>query len=204
MWKEKCDLESRKNFAKERLITELRESSKILEDQLRLMDEKYLELRIKLDWTREHGMKKLKRAEQMASQLRMKYVMSHGGSLDSVSLPTGMLTPLSASASDAGGSSFAGGYLESIGEDDGGGRRKKKNKFVFLFVDLFIQRLLCKHFICFRLKFRGDPNGDDGASGAFSTGTEITFEQIQDKLQRKMGEKEVWTEQKARDLAKTR
>ena len=34
--------------------------SKILEDQLRLMDEKYLELRTKLDYARESGMKKVR------------------------------------------------------------------------------------------------------------------------------------------------
>jgi hypothetical protein len=37
--KEKCDLVIRKGVAKDRLILELREGSKILEDQLRLMDE---------------------------------------------------------------------------------------------------------------------------------------------------------------------
>lgn len=37
--KEKCDLVIRKGVAKDRLILELREGSKVLEDQLRLMDE---------------------------------------------------------------------------------------------------------------------------------------------------------------------
>ena len=39
---------NRKSVAKDRYLIELREGSKILEDQLRLMDEKYLELRGKL------------------------------------------------------------------------------------------------------------------------------------------------------------
>ncbi|RHY74779.1 hypothetical protein DYB34_001367 [Aphanomyces astaci] len=43
---------TKKTNAKDRVISELQQGSKILEDQLRLMDEKYIELRNKLDWTR--------------------------------------------------------------------------------------------------------------------------------------------------------
>lgn len=87
---EKCDFISRKSSAKDRLILELREGSKVLEDQLRLMDEKYMELRTKLDYARELGVKKIKRAEKVASDLRIKFAMSNGSAiLDSLPMPTG-------------------------------------------------------------------------------------------------------------------
>merc|ERR1719487_2024815 len=57
---EKYNNLNQKSGAKDRLIAELREGSKILEDQLRLMDEKYLELRTKLDYARESAAKKIK------------------------------------------------------------------------------------------------------------------------------------------------
>ena len=80
----------RKSNAKDRLVLELREGSKILEDQLRLMDEKYLELRVKLDWARENGEKKVRKAQAAAKDLRMKFTMLTGGStsLDKMTLPS--------------------------------------------------------------------------------------------------------------------
>lgn len=88
--KEKCELMTKKIAAKDRLLFELREGSKVLEDQLRLMDEKYLELRGKLDWARTVAAKKIKKAEKTATDLRVKFAMT--GStllLDNVSLPEG-------------------------------------------------------------------------------------------------------------------
>lgn len=70
-----------KSSAKDRLVLELREGSKILEDQLRLMDEKYLELRTKLDYAREVGSKKIKRAEQVAKELRIKFAFANGSTI---------------------------------------------------------------------------------------------------------------------------
>jgi chromosome segregation ATPase len=85
---EKCDFISRKSAAKDRLILELREGSKVLEDQLRLMDEKYMELRTKLDYARELGVKKIKKAEKVASDLRIKFALSNNSAiLDHVPLP---------------------------------------------------------------------------------------------------------------------
>ncbi|CAM9813846.1 unnamed protein product, partial [Chrysoparadoxa australica] len=63
----------RKAAAKERVITELREGSKVLEDQLRLMDEKYTELRTKLDYTRKKTAKEVKSAKKESSALRVKW-----------------------------------------------------------------------------------------------------------------------------------
>jgi hypothetical protein len=86
---EKCDYISRKSAAKDRLILELREGSKVLEDQLRLMDEKYMELRTKLDYARELGVKKIKKAEKIASDLRIKFALTNGSAiLDAIPLPT--------------------------------------------------------------------------------------------------------------------
>jgi DNA repair exonuclease SbcCD ATPase subunit len=68
---------TKKNAAKDRLILELREGSKILEDQLRLMDDKFLELRSKLDWVRENDEKKTKKAIKEASELRAKIATLH-------------------------------------------------------------------------------------------------------------------------------
>jgi hypothetical protein len=64
----------RKGGAKDRLVLELREGSKILEDQLRLMDDKFLELRGKLDWAREHDEKRARRAVKEAADLRAKII----------------------------------------------------------------------------------------------------------------------------------
>lgn len=42
----------KRNNVREKCLLELKEGSKILEDQLRLMDQRFLDLRAKLDWTR--------------------------------------------------------------------------------------------------------------------------------------------------------
>eukprot|EP01038_Epipyxis_sp_PR26KG_P007230 gene7230-9861_t len=85
---EKYQITYRRSNAKDRFITELREGSRVLEDQLRLMDEKYLELRGKLDYAREQGNAKLNKAERVAKELRMKFALSgHSTLLDNFSLP---------------------------------------------------------------------------------------------------------------------
>ncbi len=128
--REKCDLVSRKGAAKDRLILELREGSKVLEDQLRLMDEKYLELRTKLDWARELGSKKVKKAEKVASELRMKFALTGSTTLlDNVPLPD-MYNPNSSSYIGMGGplsggvsmsfddqNSWASGMMSGIGNN---------------------------------------------------------------------------------------
>ena len=67
---------AKKNSSRDRLINELKEGAKILEDQLRLMDEKYIELRNKLDWTRQHSQKEVRRI-----QVRQQCVLSSAGPL---------------------------------------------------------------------------------------------------------------------------
>ena len=55
------------------VISELRDSGKLLEDQLGLMDEKYMELRTKLDYTRNQTERVLKQKDVEVRELRMKF-----------------------------------------------------------------------------------------------------------------------------------
>jgi hypothetical protein len=64
---------AKKAQARERAIAELREGSKILEDQLRLMDEKYMELRTKLDYARSRADRDVRLAQKECNNLRMKW-----------------------------------------------------------------------------------------------------------------------------------
>lgn len=74
----------KRNNAREKFLLELKEGSKILEDQLRLMDRRYLELRAKLDWTRHHADRQVKKATTAATKLRAKFAACSSQS----SLPT--------------------------------------------------------------------------------------------------------------------
>lgn len=86
--KQNVILVNKKVVAKDKLISELREGSKVLEDQLRLMDEKYLELRAKLDFSRDQSNRRIKKAEKLAADLRVKFMMAGNTTLlDAVPLP---------------------------------------------------------------------------------------------------------------------
>lgn len=65
----------KKNDRKDKAIADLRETGKLLEDQLRLMDEKYMDIRSKLDWTRTQTNKICKQKEQELHQLREKFAL---------------------------------------------------------------------------------------------------------------------------------
>jgi hypothetical protein len=65
-----------KNARKDRGICDLKEAGKLLEDQLTLMDEKYMELRMKLDWTRTQTEKILKKKDDEVKDLRMKRLIA--------------------------------------------------------------------------------------------------------------------------------
>ena len=69
-----------------RYIAEVCEGSKLLEDQLRLMDEKYLEMRKKLDYAREVNRIEVVKAQKEASGLRRKFATLTGSTrlLDTV------------------------------------------------------------------------------------------------------------------------
>ena len=63
----------KRNDRKDKLIAELRETGKLLEDQLRLMDEKYMEIRSKLDWTRTQTTRIVRQKETELQHLREKF-----------------------------------------------------------------------------------------------------------------------------------
>ncbi len=69
-------------------MSEVTQGSKILEDQLKLMDEKYLELRAKLDFARNFFSTTIKKIKIESQELRIKYAHASGGVLlDHVKIP---------------------------------------------------------------------------------------------------------------------
>ena len=112
----------RKVNAKDRALMEVREGSRILEDQLRLMDEKYLELRTKLDYTRSSTSKKVMRARREASELRTKFALMSGNLLlDNVDLPqsASTLTERALEEMESGGEDYLN--LAEFDFSNGGG-----------------------------------------------------------------------------------
>lgn len=180
--KEKCDLIARKSAAKDRLILELREGSKVLEDQLRLMDEKFLELRTKLDWAREQGHKKIKKAEKVARDLRTKWSLAGNMTmLDNVPLP-------SISHDGSQGHIGESGFENSISNahswggpvPDGGSRSSKMKK-----------------------KGGGSLSMSLSHSSILAPGNEDQgMEYVMEKIRKKNGGKVEWTEEKIRALTK--
>lgn len=83
----------KKGKARDRVMQELKEGTRILEDQLRLMDEKYVQLRTKLDWTRTTSSRETKKIQQEANKLRASFALafSQMGSLDGSTLNFNML-----------------------------------------------------------------------------------------------------------------
>jgi len=99
----------RKNAGRERIINELKEGSKILEDQLRLMDEKYIELRSKLDWTRSQSQREVKKIQSEANALRAKWALAVDQGAVSPNLGMGMQQSKSTGALSKKGKSRARG-----------------------------------------------------------------------------------------------
>ena len=73
--KKRSQMMQKRNERKDKAICDLKEGSKILEDQLRLMDEKYVELKMKLDWTRTQGERAVKKKEDEVRELRAKFIL---------------------------------------------------------------------------------------------------------------------------------
>lgn len=67
---------TKKSGAKEQQIQELEQGARILEDQLRLMDEKFIDVRNKLDWTRVTSQKEIKKLTNELSSLHMKWQLT--------------------------------------------------------------------------------------------------------------------------------
>ncbi|KAF4145599.1 hypothetical protein GN958_ATG05180 [Phytophthora infestans] len=81
--KDKLTSATRKNAAQDAKVTELEQGARILEDQLRLMDEKFIDIRNKLDWTRSSARKENKQLSAELRSLRMKWQMaSDAGALN--------------------------------------------------------------------------------------------------------------------------
>lgn len=74
--RERSAVLQKRNTVKEQQIQELEQGAKILEDQLRLMDEKFIEVRNKLDWTRATSQKEVKKLNSELGALRMKWQMA--------------------------------------------------------------------------------------------------------------------------------
>jgi len=73
--KKRNHITENRNTRKDRAISELKEGGKVLEDQLGLMDEKYMELRMKLDWTRMQTERVLKKKDDEVKDLRSKLML---------------------------------------------------------------------------------------------------------------------------------
>jgi hypothetical protein len=89
--REALDLEKRKVGSHQALVAELHQGTRTLMDQLHLMDEKYLELRTKLDYARQVNEVEIVKAQKKANTLRAKFAMiskTHE-SLDLMKVPSG-------------------------------------------------------------------------------------------------------------------
>jgi len=64
------DVLTKKIKSKDRFIEDMKGGVKVLEDQLRLMDEKYMELRLKLDWSRTYTEKVVNKRDEEIQQLQ--------------------------------------------------------------------------------------------------------------------------------------
>ena len=83
-------------------MAEIAEGSRILQDQLALMDDKYMELRNRLESSRKLFATQMSRITKESSELRVKYSMAtHGKLLDSLPMP------------DQGAFNFTGGGFDS-------------------------------------------------------------------------------------------
>lgn len=189
--KEKSEYIQKKSAAKDRLILELREGSKVLEDQLRLMDEKYLELRGKLDYSRSIAAKKIKKAEKTASDLRMKFAMT--GSplvLDAISIP----------------GDYHGGYGEGAFDNDSHGWGNDRGNHPPQTRSALLPpkksgsvRTLSK------AKGHKSVTLDSmSMNSGFSQRSEPTLDGVLDKIKYQTGNRNDWTEEKAKLLAKSR
>lgn len=74
--RDKLATATRKHAAQDAKIVELEQGARILEDQLRLMDEKFIDVRNKLDWTRATARKENKQLTSELRSLRMKWQMA--------------------------------------------------------------------------------------------------------------------------------
>jgi hypothetical protein len=197
--KEKSDLLQKKSAAKDRLVLELREGSKVLEDQLRLMDEKYLELRSKLDYARSIAAKKIRKAEKTASELRVKFAMT-GSSviLDNISLPSGYGGNMTGTSGTGNGmfssDAMPPEFAELFRSADSAMLPPKKG--------------VSSRSIASNKSRNGNNNMSRSDNSMFSQASshrpEPTLDGVLDKIRHQAGGRQDWTEEKAKALTKSR
>lgn len=110
---------AKKSSVKDKQLQELEQGARILEDQLRLMDEKFIDVRNKLDWTRATSQAEVKRLQHELSTLRMKWQLASDSGVLSELPDWGSVGKLPSKAKPAplgssqSMSSFAGGNNNS-------------------------------------------------------------------------------------------
>jgi hypothetical protein len=109
-----------------RYVSEIAEGSRILQDQLALMDERYLELRNRLESSRKQFMTQMARVTKESSELRVKYSLAtHGKLLDTLPLPSQYELSLINGAEAFRGSMDTAELLHRSGTGKGGKPRAK-------------------------------------------------------------------------------
>ena len=78
---------AKSSMQKDNVIAELQEGGRVLEDQLRLMDERYVELRGKLEEVRTRAKNDLEKSFKKASHLRLKWETESKGALPLEMIP---------------------------------------------------------------------------------------------------------------------
>jgi hypothetical protein len=63
------------------------EGTRVLEDQLRLMDERYIDLRGKLDWTKANNQKKVTKILSQTAHLENKWTQALSATSGSAAVP---------------------------------------------------------------------------------------------------------------------
>ncbi len=202
--REKYDGIYRKVAIKDRLIYELREGSRVLEDQLKLMDEKYLELRNKLDYARYVSGKKIKKAEKTASELRVKYAML-GSVVPLDSLPMPSSSSMSYHSGNYDGMSVGtfshDGHSESFRPLTNGGTSAPPSAFV---KHPTMRRGLSKLHLNTDMSVTGGVDGVPTMTTATTFNTaksSISLDDVLEKIRvQHQGSKNDWTEDKVRKL----
>jgi myosin heavy subunit len=215
--KEKYEVLSKKVSIKDRLIFELREGSKVLEDQLKLMDEKYLELRNKLDYARYMAQKKIKKAEKAAADLRVKWAALGGNvPMDSFQFPP-------PSSSSVGGGSDGGLDAFSVQSGSLPGRLTKLNSNPSMLMRSNTNRNSdqfdsSSDFNRNKLQLNLEAGMMDGNGGGMASMQSmhsmhssmtmktseslLSIDSVLEKIRVQQGNKTEWTEDKARKLVK--
>ena len=73
--KKRSQMMEKRNERKDKVICDLKEGAKMLEDQLQLMDDKYVELKMKLDRTRTQSERVFKKKDEELKELKNKFLL---------------------------------------------------------------------------------------------------------------------------------